>query len=734
MITPNPSENHLTTPGQQKRAVTLAVLSALALAACGGGGSGSSGGGSGGGPTPTPTPTPAPVVTRFAYVANSTDNTVSIYAVDGISGALTFKGNVTTGRFPKTVVLDPQQKFAYVTNQGTADISIYAINQNNGLLTEIVGSPMGATVADGGYTPIVIDPTGRFAYVGAVSSNSVVAYAIDAVSGAITHLQSTAGPLNAAVSLAIEKTGKFLYAAQRRSGAITTYQINATTGVLTDIGFVTTGGFTKDPSCIAVDPTGQYALLTNQTANTLLSFNINASTGLLTQQTGSPVATSASPTFVAVHPAGQFALVSDFGGTDIKTYPVSSSASAATSTITLADNPFGVGIEPTGQFAYSYGVSNKVFVFAINQTTGALTASSNAPTGRLPSSIAFFKGVVPTRYAYVSNYGFDQTYKYEINGATGSLTAVKTIFASSTYALAAHPTGKYLYSARLGIFNALSTYSVGLAGLTATAAYQGSYVSPRSIAVHPNGRFMYAAFFGYGAGSISPQSSGVVVCSVHPLTGALTQVTTPSAGMEPNCVAVHPSGKFVYVGNRTSGDVYAFTVDLTTGGLSNPIIVGAGTNPNAIAIDVFGRFAYVTNETSNDVSTYLINPTTGALTAGMTAAAGNKPYGLTVDPQAKFAYVANYADGTVSVFIINQTTGALTFNSVIASGMGTAAVVIDDQGKFVYAVNTISGDISAYSVNPLTGGLTANVAGSPFAFGGPINSNPSTDSASFVII
>lgn len=77
---------------------------------------------------------------RFAYVVNRLDNTLSMYTIDPSTGNLTLNSSATnptatiaTGTEPFRIVFDPTGKFVYVTNeQGPA--SIYTVN-SNGTLT-----------------------------------------------------------------------------------------------------------------------------------------------------------------------------------------------------------------------------------------------------------------------------------------------------------------------------------------------------------------------------------------------------------------------------------------------------------------------------------------------------------------------------------------------------------------------------------------------------------------------
>ncbi len=78
-----------------------------------------------------------------------------------------------------------------------------------------------------------------------------------------------------------------------------------------------------------------------------------------------------------------------------------------------------------------------------------------------------------------------------------------------------------------------------------------------------------------------------------------------------------------------------------------------------------GKFLYVSNTTTNNIYSYSINPSTGALAAlGTPVATDVAPTGVTVVPSEKFLYTTNTGSSsnppTVSAYSINGATGALT--------------------------------------------------------------------------
>jgi 6-phosphogluconolactonase (cycloisomerase 2 family) len=78
---------------------------------------------------------------KYAYVVNRLDNTVSMYTIDPTTGNLRLNataanpsGAIGTGTEPFRITFDPSGKFLYVTNEGGVAASIYTVN-SDGTLT-----------------------------------------------------------------------------------------------------------------------------------------------------------------------------------------------------------------------------------------------------------------------------------------------------------------------------------------------------------------------------------------------------------------------------------------------------------------------------------------------------------------------------------------------------------------------------------------------------------------------
>jgi DNA-binding beta-propeller fold protein YncE len=91
-----------------------------------------------------PTSVAVDPASKFAFVVNRNDNTVSMFTIDPGSGNLTpnTPATIATGAQPWRIIVDPSGKFAYVTNQGNGTVSIYTLN-GDGTLTAVGTAPTG---------------------------------------------------------------------------------------------------------------------------------------------------------------------------------------------------------------------------------------------------------------------------------------------------------------------------------------------------------------------------------------------------------------------------------------------------------------------------------------------------------------------------------------------------------------------------------------------------------------
>ncbi len=128
-----------------------------------------------------------------------------------------------------SVILDcktDRGRFAYAV----APTSIFAfrVDQATGVLSPVSGSPF---TTPSTVNTIAVTPSGKFAYVSSLTANSIYAYSIDSLTGALAQLpgatQSVANP-NA---LTVDPSGKYVFSTSPH--AINAFAIDDATGALT---------------------------------------------------------------------------------------------------------------------------------------------------------------------------------------------------------------------------------------------------------------------------------------------------------------------------------------------------------------------------------------------------------------------------------------------------------------------------------------------------------------------
>jgi 6-phosphogluconolactonase (cycloisomerase 2 family) len=183
----------------------------------------------------------------YAYVANAFDNSVSVYSIDTVSGALTAidaNGSTggtggpsyisTNGTLPYSLKVDPAGQYLYVANRTTNQVSIFAIGGAGGPGT--LSMPNVQTVADNGASDpvtIAMHPTKQFAYV--VNSGNKTVNVYSTATAGWGSWQSFAPTGKDPIAISIDRTGQYAYVANSGDSTISAYSINATTGVLTPV-------------------------------------------------------------------------------------------------------------------------------------------------------------------------------------------------------------------------------------------------------------------------------------------------------------------------------------------------------------------------------------------------------------------------------------------------------------------------------------------------------------------
>jgi 6-phosphogluconolactonase (cycloisomerase 2 family) len=310
------------------------------------------------------------------------------------------------------------------------------------------------------------------------------------------------------------------------------------------------------------------------------------------------------------------------------------------------------------KYAYvTNAADNTLSAYSIDPATGALTViGAPTATGVSPHAIFGFQGFASEdkRYVFVGNEGSNDVSAFAVNNTTGALTAVPgSPFAAGTDPQAMASDGASLYVANAGSDN---VFAYGIDGNT------GALIGPFTIAatgMNPTSIVYSGSYF------IVANHGGSNDISEFYVNGDLTPVPRSPfpAGGNPLSLALGAGDKFLYSANpdATKPSISGFTIDPATGALS-PLSGPPFPLPvsHYMATDQTSAYLYVTSGAS--IVGYAIDATTGALTPlpGFPVAAGANAYSITIDPTNQFLYVTNDGAATVSGFTLDASTGALT--------------------------------------------------------------------------
>jgi len=297
-------------------------------------------------------------------------------------------------------------------------------------------------------------------------------------------------------------------------------------------------------------------------------------------------------------------------------------------------DPSFMTVDPSGKYLYTVNEvgnyagskSGAVSAYAIDRSSGKLTLLNQVASGGAdPCFVSFDK---TGKYLLVANYTGGSVAVFPI-GADGKLGAASAMEQHQGHGvveerqdgphahwIATSPDNRYALEADLGVDEVLVDKFDASSGTLApndppfTKVEPGA--GPRHLAFSPNGKFVYVT---------NELGSTVTVLSYDAAAGTLeakqTMSTLPGDYNGPNStaeIAVHPSGKFLYVSNRGRDSIAVFGITAKTGLLTSiGDFLTRGKTPRNFVIDSSGRFLLVANQESNDIEVFRIDTSSGEL-------------------------------------------------------------------------------------------------------------------------
>jgi 6-phosphogluconolactonase (cycloisomerase 2 family) len=418
---------------------------------------------------------------------------------------------------------DPLGKFVYAG--GGYGAYVYTLNGTTGALKVVAGSPFGIWAGS-----IAPDPTGNYLYTGTgVGGANVVR--VNRSTGALTLLngysslqQSTAIVVSTGAA-PVKYTPKFAYVANQGDNTVTSYGINATSGALVKIGSSAVGTY---PSFLTTDLTGRFLFVTNCQSNNLSVFKINASKGVIVEVPGSPYATGGCPLSAAMSPSANYVYVGS-GDYTVSTFSIDPGTGQLTSVSSTSFQqncgwPSAMVIDPTGTNLYA-ACGNLAGVATLTPTPVLVGNGSVYSTSLIEDPHGGWGWGVMTGKA-VEQIGFNlYSVGFESYGPLGG---------SPTGGLAVEPFGRFLYAVE-GNANDVQASSIALGG--ALTLIPGSPfaagTSPVAGASDFSGRFLYI---------VNQGSNDLSGYAVEQLTGALTPLTPATVGTGKGPISIVTTG------------------------------------------------------------------------------------------------------------------------------------------------------------------------------------------------
>ncbi len=297
-------------------------------------------------------------------------------------------------------------------------------------------------------------------------------------------------------------------------------------------------------------------------------------------------------------------------------------------------------------------------------------------------------------FAYVCNYDDDNLSKGTVQ-PDGSILVdrlgVPTGDGPIDLALSSSGTKLYVANSR---DNNVQAFGIAANGTLTSLGTTATGSSPRAIALDPLERFAY----------VVNQSSRSVSSYLINSDGTLSpngDDQPVEAG--PTSGVVDPEGRFLYVTSSITSRVTSFAIN-PDGTLSRveSSAFAANSSPGfgagSIVTDPTGRFVYVTNVSSSQVYSFSADENGVLSPIGSPAVAIRDTFGLGIHPTGNFLYAANGSVDFLSNYAVQGDGTLQNLGTPTPTGDGPIAVSVDASGRYMYVVSANSGTVGASTI------------------------------------
>ena len=316
---------------------------------------------------------------------------------------------------------------------------------------------------------------------------------------------------------------------------------------------------------------------------------------------------------------------------------------------------------------------SQIVIYREDPASGVLTALPGSPFAAGPGVTAM--ALHPSKkFLYTANSSQSDLSLYNV-ASDGTLNEVtpRTPVTGIPVFLGMDTAGSYLYVG-CDAPNSVTAFSIGTGGaLTQVGQPSQIGTAPLGMAITPDGTVLYVTG---ASNSIQPG----VVQAFSLSAGTLTPIAgSPfTTGRTPEGMAISPNGAFLYIANFSDNTISEFAI--AASGQSNPAgslteLAGSPVGetyqgPLALLVDNSGNYLYVANKTSGNVAAYSISSAGTILVLSSSPfGAGGNPGILASDPSGSFLFVGTQG-GTPQVQSFSSSASSGTLVSVANYGVG----------------------------------------------------------------
>jgi 6-phosphogluconolactonase len=179
---------------------------------------------------------------RFAFIADLGIDRIMIYRLDIEKGTIVANNppfaKLKPGAGPRHFAFGPSGKFAYVINELDCTVTAFAYELASGALTQIQTITTLPKQFDGSNTcaEVRVHPSGKFLYGSNRGHDSIAVYRVDLAKGTLTFVEHETADIKTPRNFNIDPTGKFCLVANQGSDSVVVFRIDPETGELEPTG------------------------------------------------------------------------------------------------------------------------------------------------------------------------------------------------------------------------------------------------------------------------------------------------------------------------------------------------------------------------------------------------------------------------------------------------------------------------------------------------------------------